>query len=62
MSVLEMKGWIDQGAVFAFPQLPLFIVTERLDLLIKLSLYAIENCSVKEVNKSVFFGTDPTDC
>lgn len=53
MSVLEMKGWIDQGAVFAFPRLPLFIVAERLDLLIKLSLYAIENCSVKEVNKSI---------
>lgn len=32
--ILEMKGWIDQAPVFASPQLPLFIVSGRLGLLI----------------------------
>lgn len=33
--ILEMKGWIDQGPVFASPQLPLSIVARRLGPLIE---------------------------
>lgn len=36
VGILEMKGWIDQDPGFAFPQLPLSIVVQRLGLLIEL--------------------------
>lgn len=41
--LLEMKGWIDQGPAFAYPQLPLSIVPGRLGLLIELHTFSSKN-------------------
>lgn len=41
--LLEMKGWIDQGPAFAYPQLPLSIVPGRLGPLIELHTFSSKN-------------------
>lgn len=56
--ILEMKGRIDKDTVFAFTQLPLFIVASWLGLLIKLSIVCHKELLGRgSVKKLFMFGT-----